>query len=107
MSRNSETIFVSYAKPDREIVREVIRFLDSAGLDTWFDERNLLAGQEWQTVIREAIGDSALFLLCLSTNSVNRTGFCQKELRISLEMADRRPDGQVFIMPVRLNACAL
>jgi hypothetical protein len=40
-----------------------------------------------------------------STNAVSKTGYIQKEIREALEIADRMPEGRVFIIPVRLEPC--
>lgn len=98
-------IFVSYARPDATVVRVLVQFLHAAGFSTWFDEKDLRAGDEWGFVIQREISRASLFLLCLSSNSVNRYGFFQKEMRIALDFADTMPQGTVFIMPIRLDPC--
>jgi len=45
--------------------------------------------------------------VCLSTNSVNKVGYIQKELRKVLDMADRKPEGTAFIIPIRLDECVI
>ena len=101
-------IFVSYARPDAQIVGQIVRFLNHvAGFDTWFDLHDLLPGQEWRFVIEREISSASLLILCLSTRSVDRTGFFQKELRLALEQFALRPKGQVFIIPIRLNPCPI
>ena len=101
-------IFVSYARPDVRIVGQLVRFLQvGAGFDTWFDLHKLLPGNDWRFVIKQEIANARLIILCLSSKSVDRTGFFQKELRLALEQAELRPQGEMFIMPVRLNRCPL
>jgi hypothetical protein len=100
-------IFVSYARSDATIVGQIVRFLNVAGFDTWFDLHELLPGEEWRFVIEREIAKARLLILCLSSNSVNKTGFFQKELRLALEQAGMRPQGEVFIMPIRLNVCPI
>lgn len=98
-------IFVSYARPDAQMVGQIVRFLNVAGFDTWFDLHELLLGEDWRFVIEREIAKARLLILCLSSSSVDKTGFFQKELRLALEQAELRPRGEVFIMPIRLNPC--
>src|SRR5438132_12324301 len=100
-------IFVSYARPDLQPVKSIVKFLKAAGFPTWFDQDDLLAGHDWSRVIKQEIAKARLLLLCLSTNSVDRTGFFQKEMRLAVEQAELRPPSQVFIMPVKLNSCSI
>ncbi len=92
-------------EPDAQIVGQIVRFLNVAGFDTWFDLHELLPGQDWRFVIEREIAKARLLILCLSSSSVDRTGFFQKELRLALEQAELRPRGEVFILPIRLNPC--
>lgn len=98
-------IFVSYAHPDLAIVRKLVAFLKSAGLEVWFDKEKLLAGQDWESEITKAIKQCSLFLVNISSNSLERRGVYQKEIRIALEVAQTIPPSQLYMMPVRLNEC--
>jgi len=99
-------IFISYARPDLAPARAIVAVLKDAGFSTWFDKDNLLGGQDWKYEIRRAIAGANLFVLCLSTNAVDRAGFYQAEMTYALEEAERVPQGKVYIMPVRLNPCS-
>jgi hypothetical protein len=98
-------IFVSYAREDQSSAGGLVSFLTAAGFDIWFDKDSLHAGQDWRRVIEQEIARARLLLICLSKNSVDKTGFVQKEMRIALEQAELRPDSQVYIMPVSLDGC--
>ena len=100
-------IFVSYARPDLKPVKRIVSLLKAAGFPTWFDQDDLLVGDDWSSVIKREIAKARLLLLCLSTKSVDRTGFFQKEMRLAVEQAEMRPRSQVFILPVQLNACSI
>jgi hypothetical protein len=41
--------------------------------------------------------------VCLSNNSVTKEGYVQKELRKVLDVADEKPGGTIFIIPLRLD----
>ncbi|MCP4688224.1 MAG: TIR domain-containing protein, partial [Desulfobacterales bacterium] len=97
-------LFVSHAGEDVEEARKLYQGLKRAGLDPWFREENLLAGQNVDVEIRRAIGRSRFFLVLLSENSVKR-GSVNKELAQALTIIDEFPESDIFIIPVRLDDC--
>ena len=103
----SNLIFVSYAHPNLAVVRKLVRFLQTAGLKTWFDRENLLAGQEWEKEIAHAIRSCSLFIVNLSSAAVDRRGVFQKEIRMALDVAMTIPPNQLYIMPVKLDECTI
>lgn len=100
-------LFLSYARPDREAARELFAKLKQRDFEVWFDEESLLPGQIWQAEISRAIQNSTLVIVMLSTRSVSRAGYAQKELRAALEAMERLPHDQAFVVPVRLDDCPL
>lgn len=100
-----EHIFLSYSKADFKIAKRISNDLKSAGLEIWFDEVSLLPGQKWKIEIQKAIRKSSFFLTLLSTNSVNKRGFVQKEIKEALSFLDEIPESEVYIIPVRLDEC--
>ncbi len=98
-------IFISYAKEDIEIAKKIYIDLKTAGIDAWIDFEALRPGQKWKVAIQEAIENSAYFLALLSSNSVSKRGFVQKELKIAIEVLERFPDNDTFIIPIRLEDC--
>jgi formylglycine-generating enzyme required for sulfatase activity len=98
-------IFLSHASEDKPRVRELSRVLRENGFDPWLDEERLLPGQDWELEIANAVSSSDVVITCLSTISVNKVGYVQKELRRVLDIADRQPEGRIFIIPVRLEEC--
>lgn len=99
-------VFLSYASQDRPVVRELLQRLIGEGwIEPWLDEKNLLPGQDWRLKIEEAVEDSDVVIICLSSNSVTREGYVQKELRYAREMALEKPEGTIFLIPLRLDEC--
>jgi hypothetical protein len=64
-----------------------------------------VAGQRWRVVIKSAIEDSHVVLVCLSRKSIVRQGFYHKEIRYALEVADEQPEGAIYLIPTRLEEC--
>jgi hypothetical protein len=100
-------VFVSYAREDEDYAHRICGALRWAGLDVWLDAKELKAGQNWEMEIRQAISGSKTFVACLSSTSVTKKGFVQSELKQALGVLDRMPDGQVYIIPVRLDDCPI
>jgi hypothetical protein len=99
------SIFLSYAKEDKKRVRAIYQRLRKERLNPWLDLADLLPGQDWDRTIISAIRNAKFFLVFLSNNSINKRGYVQKEIREALDVAERMPDGELFIIPVRLEEC--
>jgi hypothetical protein len=98
-------VFLAYGKEDQAAVEELYDALEAAGFNPWMDVRKLLPGQNWPRAIESAIETADFFVACFSTNSVNRRGGFQAEIRYALDCARRAPLDEVFVVPVRLDAC--
>ncbi|MDI6768327.1 MAG: SUMF1/EgtB/PvdO family nonheme iron enzyme [Anaerolineales bacterium] len=99
-------VFLCHASDDKPAVRDLYRQLCAEGwLDVWLDEEKLLPGQEWDLEIEKAVEEADVVLVSLSTHSVDKEGYIQKELRFVLNIADQKPEGAIFIVPIRLNDC--
>lgn len=81
------------------------RLADEGWIDPWLDEKKLRPGEDWRVSIAEAVETSDLVIICLSNNAVVKEGFVQKELRYAQEIALEKPDGTIFLIPLRLEAC--
>lgn len=99
-------VFISYAREDEEQARRLFDDLRTAGISPWFDKDSLLPGQRWKTAIEAAIRDCRFFIAVLSSNSINKRGYVQKELKDALEVLDEYPTSAIFIIPARLDNCA-
>jgi formylglycine-generating enzyme required for sulfatase activity len=60
---------------------------------------------DWDLEIRRAIRGSKFFLACLSKESIDKRGYVQKELKMALDVLDEMPEGKIYLIPVRLEAC--
>jgi hypothetical protein len=99
----ASSVFLSYSRTDAEVADKLDKALRTAGIKVWFDQRSLVAGQEWKLEVRKAISEAALFLTLLSERSVPKRGFFQSELKFALSVADEIPAGEIFIVPVALS----
>lgn len=100
-------VFLCHSSDDRPQVRELYQWLRAEGIDAWLDEENLDPGEDWALAIPRAVRNSDVVLVCLSKSSVNRAGYVQKEIRLALDAADEQPEGAIFLIPVKLEECAV
>jgi hypothetical protein len=98
-------VFLCHSSGDKDTVRDLYKRLRADGFKPWLDEEDLVGGQNWDPEIRRAVQNSHVFIVCLSKTSVGKTGYVQKEIKVALDAADLRPEGTIFIVPVRLEKC--
>jgi TIR domain len=100
-------VFIAYAYEDEDAAKRLSSSLRAAGFEPWLDQEKLLPGQNWPRAIDRAIEVSDFFIACLSKQSTLKRGHFQSELRYALDLASRVPLDDIFLMPVRLNDCAV
>ena len=93
-------VFLCHASPDKEWVWEIHRWLTENGFEPWLDAGNLDPGDDWLAEITKAVKRSHVVLVCLSQHSMNKEGFVQREIRMALDVADEKPEGTIYIIPV-------
>ena len=98
-------IFLCYAREDEEPVKTIYQRLTDAGFKPWMDTMDLLCGEAWEIGIERAIRRADIFLACLSSNSIKKRGFVQKELTRALDILKEKLDEDIYIIPVRLDDC--
>ena len=104
---NALRVFLCHGSEDKAVIRQVYDRLRDDGVVPWLDEKNILPGQDWDAEIRKAVRNSHAILVCLSSKSVNKEGYLQREIRFALDVADEKPDGTIFIIPVKLDDCEI
>jgi TIR domain-containing protein len=106
-SKRQTHVFLIYAHGDKKAVRKLYDRITRNHIKAWLDEKNLLPGQNWKYEIRQAILRSNIVIVCLSGQFNKQGGFRHEELQIALEKARSFPDGEIFIIPARLEKCEL
>lgn len=107
MSKEKPKIFLSYAHVDLGYAKKIYDDLKRYGLEIWFDKESLLAGQDWEKEIRQAIRESNYFIALLSDKCLSKQGFVHSELKFSFEIVEKYSpsDKRIFIIAVRLDEC--
>ena len=97
--------FLCHSSADKPAVKILYGQLLAAGIQPWLDEVDLVGGQDWDREIRKAVRDCDVAIVCLSQSSVTKTGYVQKEIGVALDRADEKPEGTIYIIPLRLEDC--
>jgi len=92
-------IFISYSRVDTEFVTRLINDLTRQGLNIWMDQRNIGAGQRWDSVIQDALEACDLFMIVLSPHSVESENVLD-ELSFAINSNKR-------IIPILLQNCEI
>jgi hypothetical protein len=105
--RRQLKVFLCHGSEDKQTIQNFHTRLKDQGFRPWLDEQDLVPGVEWEVVIRDAIRDSHVVLVCLSRTSIEKTGYVQKEIKFVLDRADEMPEGRIYLIPVRLEDCVI
>ena len=100
-------VFLSHASEDKAIARELWEKLKGDGFDPWMDKERLLPGQNWDLEIEKALRESDAILLCFSSVSVQKEGYIQREYKRAMRHQEEKPEGTIFVIPVRLDDCEI
>ncbi|HEV2991764.1 MAG TPA: toll/interleukin-1 receptor domain-containing protein [Candidatus Angelobacter sp.] len=100
-------VFLCHSSADKPVVRNLWEKLKADGFAPWLDEKELLPGQQWELAIRKAIDCAGAILVCLSSGSINKEGFLQREIGLVIDKASEKPEDTIFLIPVRLEDCTV
>jgi hypothetical protein len=98
-------IFLCCAEEDENRVEDLYQRLSDTGFKPWMYKKDLLPGERWKSRILQAIRRSDFFLACLSTNSVNKRGYLQREINDALDILQEMLESDIYLIPVRLEDC--
>jgi len=104
-AQRSVNVFLCHTSVDKPKVRALYCYLRKQGIKVWFDEVDLVVGQDWQVEIPKALIASNAIIICLTKNSVDKEGYIQNEIKFALDKALEMPEGHIFLIPVRIEEC--
>lgn len=99
----NKTIFLAHASEDKKTIRQIYKKLEAAGLEPWLDEERLLPGVRWDDEIKEAIKKARFFMACISSRSVGKNGYIQKELRLALQELEYKSPNYIYFIPALIE----
>jgi hypothetical protein len=91
-------LFICYSSKDEPVAREIVEFLETAGLKCWMSARDVPPGHNYQETIVQAL-ESSRGVVFLFSESSNRSHEIRKELSIGGGM-------NLPVFPVRLAPIA-
>ena len=80
-------VFLSYAREDEVEVSSLYQTLTAAGFKPWLDKVDILPGEKWEQAIDRALRQAKLVLICLSSHSVKKRGWVQREIKRARDLA--------------------
>jgi len=90
-------VFISYARRDEAVARNLADTLRSEGFEVWFDS-SIYAGASWQSLLMSVLASAKAVLVLWSSRSVKRP-WVRKEAKLAME-AGR-------LVPVKIDECDL
>jgi TolB-like protein/Tfp pilus assembly protein PilF len=105
LTEPSHAVFLSYASQDAEAAARICHSLREAGIEVWFDQRELRGGDVWDQRIRREIHECELFVPVISVNTASRReGYFRLEWDLADQRTHRLARNRAFILPVCLDA---
>jgi len=89
-------VFVSYSNDDKELVRDIVDFLEHIGLKPWFDKDQIEYGNI-PSKIESAIKQSRFFMLC-SSNRTGRSQWLELEAKCFQETRGREQPQPLILL---------
>ncbi|KAB1086468.1 TIR domain-containing protein [Neorhizobium galegae] len=96
-------VFVGYAKEDKDAADQIVAFLETLGIEVWFDKKSLIAGDDWDSERLAAQRNADLIIHLCSEQILSRTGVVNREIRETMRLADDKPFGSTFVIFVRVG----
>lgn len=100
-----DKVFISYAKEDHELAEKLFDYLLENGFNPWLDKRKLLPGQQWDFEIKKGLREANYVILLLSSNSVKKRGYVQREFKLALKYYEEKLEDDIYLIPIKLNKC--
>jgi TolB-like protein len=97
-------VFLSYASQDADPARKICDALRAAGVEVWFDQRELRGGDAWDHQIRQQIHDCRLFVAVISVHTEARDeGYFRREWRLAVDRTHDMAERKAFLVPVVID----
>ena len=88
-------VFISYSSPDKAVAEAICAALESKRIQCWLAPRNVGVGKVWVESIVDAIDDSRIFILLLSSSSNSSPQVIREVERAASE--------DITIVPIRID----
>ena len=102
--RKKVKIFISHSSKDKNFARKLRDSFHSENMDTWFDEDDILVGDDFVQSMEKGLIESNFIVIVLSPNFVEGP-WAQKEYRTAL--TEQINNGKIKILPVKFKESRL
>jgi hypothetical protein len=102
-----DKVFISYAKEDYTFASELYEYLIKNNFIPWLDKKEILPGQDWNFVIRKALREANYIILLLSSTSVQKRGYVQREFTAALDFVEEKLEDDIYLIPLKINNCII
>ena len=104
MSEATQAVFLSYASQDAEAAKRICEALREAGVEVWFDQNELVGGDQWDGKIRGQISSCALFVPVISNNTQARLeGYFRIEWKLAARRTHAMASAKAFLLPIVID----
>ena len=104
LSGESKAVFLSYASEDAEAAQNIADSLRAAGIEVWFDQRELKGGDAWDQSIRRQIKTCALFVAVVSKHTHERgEGYFRLEWKLAVDRSHLIAAHKAFLLPIVID----
>lgn len=100
-------LFLAHAPDDLDQARDLHAQLKARGYSPWLADIDILPGQERDAATTEALRHAASVIACFSSTAVTATSGLHRQIRQAMSAMAERPPGQIYLIPVRFDHCAL
>ena len=76
-------VFISHSQQDKELAKKVAASLESAGLEVWDAENEILPGDNWAEKVARALRESEAMVVLLSKNAL-KSDWVRREIEYAL-----------------------
>jgi NDP-sugar pyrophosphorylase family protein len=97
-------VFVSYSSVDKKQVKRLVKDLRAAGVDTWFDEREIRTGEPVTAKVQAGLTQSDYLAVWLTKNAV-ASGWVEREWQS--RYSDEIKQGRTIILPLLAETCEM
>ena len=105
MTDPGRAVFLSYASQDAPAAEQLCNALGNAGIEVWFDRRELRGGDAWDALIRRQIKGCYLFVPIISANTQSREeGYFRREWKLAVDRTNDMAEDRAFLLPIVIDA---
>ena len=98
-------VFLSYASQDAAAVLRIAEALRTADIEVWFDQNELVGGDQWDQKIRGQVKTCTLFVPVISAATQARLeGYFRLEWKLAAQRTHTMADAKPFLLPVVIDA---